>query len=32
MIKTLLAPYEVYIWAAAAFLLLCAGVYEVNRL
>lgn len=32
MIKTLLAPYEVYIWAAVAFLLLCGGIYTVHRL
>lgn len=32
MIKTLLAPYEVYIWAALAFLLLCGGIYEVHHL
>ena len=32
MIKTLLAPYEVYIWAALAFLLLVGGVYEVHHL
>lgn len=32
MIKSLLAPYEVYIWAALAFLLLCGGIYEVHHL
>jgi hypothetical protein len=32
MIKTLLAPYEVYIWAGLAFLLLCGGVYTVHHL
>ncbi len=32
MIKTFLAPYETYIWAALAFLLLCGGIYTVHRL
>jgi hypothetical protein len=32
MIKTFLAPYEVYIWAALAFLLLCGGIYTVHHL
>lgn len=32
MIKTLLAPYETYIWAALAFLLLCGSIYIVHRL
>lgn len=32
MIKTLLAPYEIYIWAALAFLLLCGSIYTVYRL
>jgi hypothetical protein len=32
MIKTLLAPYETYIWAATAFVLLCGGVYVVHHL
>jgi hypothetical protein len=32
MIKTLLAPYETYIWAFIAFVLLCGGVYVVHHL
>lgn len=32
MIKTLLAPYEVYIWAGLAVLLLVTGVYEIHHL
>lgn len=32
MIKTLLAPYELYIWAAIVVLLLLGGVYEVHHL
>ncbi len=32
MIKTLLAPYETYLWAAAAFILLCGGIYVVHHL
>lgn len=32
MIKSMLAPYEIYIWAALAFLLLCGGIYTIHRL
>jgi hypothetical protein len=32
MIKTFLAPYETYIWAAIAFILLCGGIYVVHHL
>jgi hypothetical protein len=32
MIKTLLAPYEVYIWAALAMILLIGGVVVVKHL
>lgn len=32
MIKTFLAPYEAYIWAAIALLLLIGGVYTVHHL
>lgn len=32
MIKTFLAQYEVYLWAAVAFVLLCGSIYVVHRL
>ncbi len=32
MIKSMLAPYELYIWAAVAVLLLLGGIFEVHRL
>jgi hypothetical protein len=32
VIKAFLAPYETYIWAALAFLLLCGGIYEIKHL
>ncbi len=32
MIKSLLAPYETYIWAAMAILLLVSGVFEIHHL
>lgn len=31
-IKAYLAQYEVYLWAAAAFVLLCGGMYAVHHL
>lgn len=32
MIKSILAPYELYIWAAVAVLLLFGGVFEIRHL